>query len=111
MRPGYEDYDVDEIDITPYNYNRHKEEAPAVIAYRLLKAKREEQEVFKAREAMKAAMPPKPAKLNPLEEQIKRAIAIHEKVKDARPGKDYYCGYCSSAYPCATVQALTEPIE
>jgi hypothetical protein len=44
------------------------------------------------------------------EERIAKALAIHDRVDDPRPGKDAYCGFCSSAYPCVTVQALTDPI-
>jgi hypothetical protein len=44
------------------------------------------------------------------EVRIEKALAIHDKVNDPRPGKDAYCGFCSSAYPCDTVQALTDSI-
>jgi len=33
-------------------------------------------------------------------------LAIHSKVKDKREGRDFYCGHCSTAYPCITVLAL-----
>lgn len=42
--------------------------------------------------------------------KISRALAIHQKTPDPRQGKDSYCSFCSSSYPCITVQALTDPI-
>lgn len=33
-------------------------------------------------------------------------LAIHSKVEDKREGRDFYCGHCSTAYPCITVLAL-----
>lgn len=39
--------------------------------------------------------------------RIAKALEIHTPVNDERPGKDRYCRYCSTAYPCDTVNALT----
>jgi hypothetical protein len=40
-------------------------------------------------------------------DRITKALEIHSPVNDERPGKDRYCRYCSTAYPCDTVNALT----
>lgn len=40
-------------------------------------------------------------------DRIAKALEIHTPVNDERPGKDRYCRYCSTAYPCDTVNALT----
>lgn len=37
---------------------------------------------------------------------VDAALAIHTKVEDKREGRDFYCGYCSTVYPCVTAQAL-----
>jgi len=39
--------------------------------------------------------------------RIAKALEIHAPVNDERPGKDRYCRYCSTTYPCDTVNALT----
>lgn len=39
--------------------------------------------------------------------RIAKALEIHAPVNDQRPGKDKYCRYCSTVYPCDTVNALT----
>lgn len=37
---------------------------------------------------------------------VDAVLAIHIKVEDKREGRDFYCGHCSTAYPCVTVEAL-----
>jgi len=41
-----------------------------------------------------------------LRSAVDAVLAIHTKVEDKREGRDFYCGHCSTAYPCVTVEAL-----
>lgn len=61
-------------------------------------------------EAQEASKRTNASGVGDLDLKLMRALKIHEKVFDPRPDKEFYCGHCSSPFPCVTVKALTDPI-